>query len=164
MIPDKVQQVLDQHGLSPLEFEPGSTPTSVLAAERISVATGQIAKSMVLKGKNGRFYLAVCPGDQRICNKKAKQITGSKIRMARHDETEAATGFKPGGVCPFGVEGIEILIDQGLAAYDLVYPAAGNDASGVPLTFEQLCQITGGRVVDIMLDAPAAENISQAGE
>jgi prolyl-tRNA editing enzyme YbaK/EbsC (Cys-tRNA(Pro) deacylase) len=70
--------------------------------------------------------------------------------MARGDETETVTGFRPGGVCPFGVEGVETLLDIGLAEYPLIYPAAGNDASGVPVTFEQLKRITGGRVVDVM--------------
>ncbi len=150
MIPDSVRDILQQHGVEALEFEPGSTPTSELAAERIGVAVGQIAKSMLFKGKNGNYYLAVCPGDLRVCSKKMKSETGTKVRMARPEETEAVTGFRPGGVCPFGVEGAEILLDQGLAEYPLIYPAAGNDASGVPLTFEQLKQITGGRVVDVM--------------
>lgn len=152
MIPAKVRTLLEENGLSALEFEPGSTPTSELAAARIGVAVGQIAKSMLLKGRNGSYYLAVCPGDRRICSKKAKQQTGTKIRMARPDETEAVTGFRPGGVCPFGVEGVEILIDKGLSVYDTIYPAAGNDASGVPITFAQLQLLTGARVVDLMLE------------
>jgi prolyl-tRNA editing enzyme YbaK/EbsC (Cys-tRNA(Pro) deacylase) len=150
MIPERVKQILNSHGLSALEFEPGSTPTSELAAARIGVAVGQIAKSMLFKGKNGSFFLAVCPGDRRVCSKKMKNETGTKVRMARGDETETVTGFRPGGVCPFGVEGVETLLDIGLAEYPLIYPAAGNDASGVPVTFEQLKRITGGRVVDVM--------------
>lgn len=152
MIPAKVQQVLDAHGLKALEFAPGSTPTSELAAEQIGVAVGQIAKSMVLKAKTGAFFLMICPGDRRICSKKAKQVVGSRVRMATSEETEAATGFLPGGVCPFGVEGLEVLLDEALAAYDVIYPAAGNDASGVPVTFAQLRALTGARVVDVMLE------------
>jgi prolyl-tRNA editing enzyme YbaK/EbsC (Cys-tRNA(Pro) deacylase) len=152
MIPEKVQQILDTNNLTALEFAPGSTPTSELAAQQIGVSVGQIAKSMVLKTKSGEFYLAICPGDRRICSKKAKQEIGSRVRMANSEETEAATGFKPGGVCPFGVEGLEILIDRGLADYETIYPAAGNNASGVPVTFAQLREITQARVVDVMLE------------
>ena len=101
MIPDKVRYVLETNNLTALEFAPGSTPTSALAAQQIGVTVGQIAKSMVLKAKNGLFYLAICPGDRRICTKKAKQEIGSKVRMANGEETEAATGFKPGGVPSF---------------------------------------------------------------
>jgi prolyl-tRNA editing enzyme YbaK/EbsC (Cys-tRNA(Pro) deacylase) len=152
MIPEKVRQVLDAHNLTALEFEPGSTPTSADAARRIGVEVGQIAKSMLLKAKTGQFFLALCPGDKRICSKKARQAIGSRVRMAQGDETEQVTGFKPGGVCPFGIEGVEVLIDRGLAQYAAIYPAAGNDASGVPTTFTQLQAITNARVVDLMQD------------
>lgn len=152
MIPEKVRHVLEANNLTALEFTPGSTPTSELAAQKIGVAAGQIAKSMVLKAKNGLFYLAICPGDRRICTKKARQEIGSRVRMANSEEAETATGFKPGGVCPFGVKDIEILIDRRLSDYPTIYPAAGNDASGVPMTFEQLKAITGARAVDLMLD------------
>ena len=149
MVPAKVQTILDQHGLEALEFEPGSTPTSEMAAHKIGVEVGQIAKSMLLKGKNQVFYLVVCRGDKRISNKKLKSLLGVKARMATGEETETVTGFKPGGVCPFGLTGVDIFIDRGLAQYDLIYPAAGNDASGVPMTFTQLCEITGGQPDDI---------------
>lgn len=150
MIPGKVRRILDAHQLQALEFEPGSTPTSADAARQIGVAVGQIAKSMLLKAKDGRFYLAICPGDRRICSKKARLAIGSRIRMARAEETERITGFRPGGVCPFGVEDVEILLDAGLQKYDTIYPAAGNDASGVPISFDRLQAVTGARVVDLM--------------
>lgn len=152
MIPEKVRKILENHNLAALEFEPGSTPTSVDAARRIGVAVGQIAKSMLLKAKTGQFYLVICPGDKRVCSKKARQAIGSKVRMAQGEETEQVTGFKPGGVCPFGLDDVEVLIDQGLSQYETIYPAAGNDASGVPVSFEQLQAITKARVVDVMRD------------
>ncbi len=151
MIPEKVLHILETNNLTAREFTPGSTPTSELAAQQLGVAVGQIAKSMVLKAKTGEFFLIICPGDRRICSKKAKQAIGSKVRMANGDETEAATGFKPGGVCPFGVEGLRVLIDKGLAVHETIYPAAGNDASGVPVTFMQLKAITNAQEVDVML-------------
>jgi len=151
MIPEKVRRILTENGLVALEFAPGSTPTSETAAQQIGVQVGQIAKSMVLKAKTGCYYLVICPGDLRICNKKAKKIIGSRVRMAQASETQQVTGFKPGGVCPFGVDNLDILIDERLAQYQTIYPAAGTDASGVAVTFSQLQTITAARVVDIML-------------
>ncbi len=160
MVPEKVRKVLDTYHLTALEFEPGSTPTSVDAARRIGVAVGQIAKSMLLKAKTGQFYLVLCPGDKRICSKKARQAIGSRVRMAQGEETAQITGFKPGGVCPFGLDDVEVLIDQGLSQYETIYPAAGNDASGVPITFAQLQAITQARVVDVMqAEEPAGPGI-----
>ena len=147
MIPEKVRRILTENDLVAMEFSPGSTPTSEAAAQQIGVQIGQIAKSMVLKAKTGYYYLVICPG-----NKKAKKIIGSRVRMAQASETEQVTGFKPGGVCPFGMDNLDILIDERLAQYQTIYPAAGNDASGVAITFSRLQTITAARVVDIMLD------------
>ncbi len=155
MLPDKVRRVLEANGLQAIEFEEGSTPTSVLAAQKLGVAVGNIAKSLVFLGKDGRCRLLVCPGDRKVSNAKLKAAFGVKSRMATAEETLAATGFKPGGVCPFGVEGIEILLDRSLADYGTLYPAAGTDSSGVPLDFETLKRITGGRLVDCC-DSPGA--------
>ena len=149
MIPDKVRAVLDRHGLVPHEFEPGSTPTSPLAAQKLGVTVGQIAKSLVFLGKDGKLVMVVCAGDRRVANSKLKELMGVKSRMATAEETRAATGFLPGGVSPFGVETIPIHIDASLAHYDTVYPACGDDASGVPTTYRQLLDITGGCPCDV---------------
>ena len=147
MIPEQVSRVLETHGLAAIEFEPGSTATSQLAAERLGVLVGQIAKSLLFLGKDGRYAMLLCPGDRKASSAKLKAALGVKTRMARHDETLAATGFEPGGVCPFGIDaGIRILIDDSLAQYRTIYPAAGTGASGVPMTFAQLVAITGGDV------------------
>ncbi len=150
MIPPAVQAVLEAQQLTALTFEPDSTPTSAMAAAKIGCHVGQIAKSMLFKGKDGLFRLFVCPGDRRVDNKKLKNFIGVKARMASAEETASITGFKPGAVCPFGLEGIEIYIDNGLSHYPVIYPAAGTNASGVPITFEQLRLITNATQCNIM--------------
>jgi prolyl-tRNA editing enzyme YbaK/EbsC (Cys-tRNA(Pro) deacylase) len=150
MIPNKVKSVLERHELTALLFEPGSTPTSEMAAAQINCAVGQIAKSMLFKGKDGAFRLFVCPGDQRIDNKKLKDTLGVKARMATAEETFAITGYRPGGVCPFAIEDIEIFIDIGLNRYTTIYPAAGTDASGVPVSFDKLKQVIQAQECDVM--------------
>lgn len=149
MIPQRVQEILEAHGLVALEFEPGSTPTSEMAAERIGVEVAQIAKSILMAGKDGAFRLAVLRGDRKIHSTKLKKVTGVKHRMASAEETQEQTGFPVGSVCPFGLDGLEIYIDEGLAGYETVYPAAGTDASGVPMSFDALVSITKGRVADL---------------
>lgn len=155
MIPEKVRRVLDAHGLRALEFEAGSTPTVEAAAARIGVERGRIAKSMLFRGASGRFALIVCAGDRRIVAGAVKRLTGEKMSMADAEETERATGYKPGGVCPFGLEGVDVYVDESLAAWPEVYPAAGNDATGVPVTYGRLLDITGGKPCAVTAEAPA---------
>jgi len=150
-IPSKVQNFLDSHNLSALEFEPGSTPTAEKAAERIGVPVGQIAKSILFKGKDKQYRMVVAAGDKKINSGALKRATGSKHRMASAEETKEATGFIPGGVCPFGLEDcdVTILLDLSLDEYDIVYPAAGTDATGVPVSPDYLQQITDSKKVEV---------------
>jgi prolyl-tRNA editing enzyme YbaK/EbsC (Cys-tRNA(Pro) deacylase) len=84
-------------------------------------------------------------------------VTGVKSRMATAEEALGATGFGPGGVCPFGVDSrITLFIDHSLAQYPIIYPAAGTDFSGVPMTFEQLVAITRGTVGEFLAEESPA--------
>jgi prolyl-tRNA editing enzyme YbaK/EbsC (Cys-tRNA(Pro) deacylase) len=154
MIPEKVRRVLDAHALSAIEFAEGSTATSVLAAQQLGVTVGQIAKSLLFACKDGRFFMVLCPGDRRLSSAKLKAVAGVKSRMASAEEAFAATGFGPGGVCPFGIDsGMPVFIDRSLSQYATIYPAAGTDSSGVQMTFDQLVSITGGTVGDFLAES-----------
>jgi prolyl-tRNA editing enzyme YbaK/EbsC (Cys-tRNA(Pro) deacylase) len=157
MIPENVQKALQLHGLEALEFEEGSTPTSELAAQKLGVATGQIAKSILMKGKDEISRMILCAGDRKISTSQLKKLIGVKARMATADEVYETTGFRPGGVSPFGVAGMEIFIDESLAEYSTVYPSAGNDASGVPVTFDRLLEITGNRRCSVTVSIVSKE-------
>lgn len=148
-LPPVVQDFLARHGLTALEFAPGTTPTSPLAAAQIGCEVGQIAKSLVFRDKKGGFHMVVLAGDAKVSSGKLKRLVGSDCSMASADETHAVTGFRVGGVCPFGVTGLPVYIDASLARYPTVYPAGGNDASGVPVTYERLLEVTGGRPCDV---------------
>lgn len=158
MIPERVKKILDAHGLSALEFEEGSTPTAATAAEKIGVKVGQIAKSLVFRGASGKAVLIVCAGDRKVSSGKVKRLCGEKMSMASADETFSLTGFRPGGVCPFGIEGVGVFIDASLNAWEVVYPAAGNDSTGVPITPARLASITGGLHCDVAADVDCMPN------
>lgn len=147
-LPPQVQAVLDKHGLKALEFEPGSTPTSVLAAARIGCRVGQIAKSLLFKDRTGAFHLVLLAGDAKVSSGKFRRTIGAGS-MASPDETFAVTGFRVGGVCPFGVENVPIWLDASLKVWETLYPAAGTSASGVPITYAQLLEITNATECDI---------------
>ncbi|WP_306601399.1 YbaK/EbsC family protein [Geothrix sp. 21YS21S-2] len=155
MVPEKVQKVFRDHGLEAIEFEPGSTHTVELAAARHGVEPARIAKSLLFRNKAEAYTLVVCPGDKRIPSGTLKRVLGSKVSMADAGETERVTGYRPGGVCPFALEGVEILLDRELGRYETIFPAAGTDATSVRTTLEALARITGGRVVDFV-DAAGA--------
>jgi prolyl-tRNA editing enzyme YbaK/EbsC (Cys-tRNA(Pro) deacylase) len=151
VIPEKVRAVLAARGLTAKEFAPGTTATSMLAAQQRGVNVGQIAKSLLFVRKDGRFFMVISPGDGRLSSAKLKAATGVKSRMASGDEALAATGFGPGGVCPFGIDGtISVFIDRSLSVYETIYPAAGTASSGVPMSYDVPVSISGGIVGDFL--------------
>ena len=120
-----------------LEFSVSSA-TVDLAAEALGCAPGRIAKSLSFL-VNGEAVLVVAAGDARIDNPKFKAQFGMKARMLGADKVEPLIGHAIGGVCPFGINpGIPVYLDESLRPFDIVYPAAGNAASGVRLTVEEL--------------------------
>ena len=153
-LPPQVRAFLDQHGLRALEFEPGSTPTSVLAAQQIGCEVGQIAKSLLFRDKTGEFHLVLLAGDAKVSSGKMKRLVGSETSMATPDETFQVTGFRVGGVCPFGVENVPIYLDASLKKWSTIYPAAGTNASGVPTSYPQLLSILNARECDVAAVPP----------
>ncbi|MDO4741094.1 MAG: YbaK/EbsC family protein [Eubacteriales bacterium] len=136
---DKARAHLKKHGLDDRIIELDvSSATVALAAQALGCEPAHIAKTLSFEqGESAVLILAA--GDARIDNPKFKAQFGMKARMLGADRVEALIGHAVGGVCPFGVNpGIPVYLDQSLRAYDIVYPAAGNSASGVRLTVEEL--------------------------
>ena len=148
---ERARKYLDRFNpdLVPQEHE-NTTKTSVEAAQALGVEVGQIAKTILFRC--GESYgLFVAAGDIRICDKKVKNLLGGgKARIAKPDEVEQKTGYQVGGVCPFDIDkSISIFIDRSMQRFDKVYSAAGTAHSYLPITVEQLQEVTGGKVVDM---------------
>ena len=115
-----------------------SSATVALAAEALGCAPEHIAKTLsFVSGESAILILAA--GTARIDNAKFKARFGMKAKMLPAEVVESVVGHGVGGVCPFGVNpGIPVYLDDSLKAYEIVYPAAGNAASGVRLTVNEL--------------------------
>lgn len=119
--------------------------TSVLAAQALKVEVGAIAKSILFVGPT-QNVLVVASGDVRIDNKKLRQIYGEKMRLGDSETVIRLTGFAPGGVCPFALASkVPILLDEKMKRFSLLYAAGGTAHSAVPVTPEELGELTGGQ-------------------
>lgn len=141
---EKAKNFLAKAGYADRIIEPeASTATVPLAARALGTTEGEIAKTLSFL-IDGRAVLIVVRGDARIQNHKFKEQFHTKAKMLPWDQVEEMVGHEPGGVCPFGVnDGVEVYLDVSLKDFDYVYPAAGNDHSGVKLTPEELYEISG---------------------
>ena len=148
----RVQAALDGFGLGfeVREFSE-STRTSEQAAAAIGCQVGQIAKSLVFRGKESdRPLLVIASGPNRVDLAKLAAIVGEPVGRADADFVRARTGFSIGGVPPVGHdEAPTTVIDQDLMAFDEVWAAAGTPNAVFRLAPGDLVKITAGRLADV---------------
>jgi len=147
---DRVRAHLAAHGIEVLEFDV-PTPTSGAAAAAVGCAVGQIAKTLLFRV--GASHVAViAAGDAKVKQALLKQATGlaGKVKMASADEVVAWTGYAPGGVCPFLLpDNLPRLLDASLKRFEVIYPAAGNAHSAVPIGYDRLRELSGATEVEV---------------
>lgn len=132
---------LEQKGYLDRVIEPeAETATVEQAAAALGCAPANIAKTMSFYGADAaESVLVVAAGDCKVDNRKFKEAFHYKPKMIAAAEVEERVGHAPGGVCAFGVNpGVHVYCDVSLKRFDAVYPAAGNDHSGVRLSCDEL--------------------------
>lgn len=148
----RVQDALKEFGLDlqVVEF-PESTRTSQEAADAIGCELGQIAKTLIFKGKHTNKPLCIlASGSNRVDEKKVAHILGKPIERPDAAFVEEHTGYAIGGVSPVGFTfEYPTLIDQDLMSFQEVWAAAGTHNAVFKVTPQDLVRITSGRVVDI---------------
>ena len=123
------------------------------AAKSLKKEVGSIVKSLLFKNiETNEYYLCLVSGDQYLSLEKLSKIIGNTIAKANADECKEVTGFSIGGVPPVAHihSPSRIFIDEKLNRFNKVYAAAGHPYVVFEITFEQLCQISKGNIVDFI--------------
>ncbi len=140
-----VKEYLAEQGIEVLEFAQ-ETATAVTAAAAVGCSAAEIAKTLLFF-IGGQPVAVVTCGDMKVKSsplKKFFQLQG-KVKLPSAEDVERCTGYAPGGVCPFLLPaGLPVCLDTSLERFPVVYAAAGNSHSAVPITVEQLKRLTGG--------------------
>lgn len=141
---EKAKKYLEEKGYADRIIVTGElTATVPLAAKALGTTDAEIAKSLSFLVDDQPIIILV-RGDAKVKNRKYKDLFGKKAAMIPFDDVERLTGHEPGGVCPFGINpDVKVYLDVSLKDFEYVYPAAGDDHSGVRLTPEELFQIAG---------------------
>ena len=143
---DKARAHLRRYGLEDRIIEQADSSATVeLAAQALGCAPEHIAKTLSFVDGEGAL-LILAAGNARIDNSKFKARFGMKAKMLPAEQVEALIGHAVGGVCPFGVNpGVPVYLDESRRRYDVIYPAAGNDHSGVRLSVDELYRASGAK-------------------
>ncbi len=155
----KLKTYLATHNIEVWEYvEP--TATAATAAAAVGCRIAEIAKTLLFLVGGDPVVVVTC-GDMKVKSSRLKQASGlsGKVKLPQVDEVLDYTGYAPGGVCPFLLpKELPLLLDSSLRRFPVVYAAAGNSHSAVPVTMAQLEQLTGGNIADLC--DPIPENLS----
>jgi prolyl-tRNA editing enzyme YbaK/EbsC (Cys-tRNA(Pro) deacylase) len=148
----RVQAELERQGIDCQVVEMSQTTRSASdAARAVGCSVGQIAKSLVFRGKaTGRAVLVITSGSNRVDETRLAGTISEPVGMADPEFVREQTGFAIGGVAPVGhSQPLEIFVDEDLMQYADVWAAAGTPRAVFQLTPDQLVRITGGRVIAV---------------
>ncbi|MGO2862356.1 MAG: M3 family metallopeptidase, partial [Brevibacterium sp.] len=148
----EVAQVLEAKGIEPqIKLFTDATPTAASAAEKVGVEVGAIANSLIF-ASGGEPVLIMTSGRHRVDTHHVATLIGAvSLDRADKDLVRTATGQVIGGVAPCGhPRAIPTYVDVALKDYPVLWAAAGTPNSVMPLTYEQLLAITGGKEITVV--------------
>ena len=133
---------------------PSSARTSAEAAAAVGCDVAQIAKSLVFRAQESdRAVLAIASGANRVDEKKLSAALGERICKADASYVRERTGFVIGGVPPVAHRTVlPVFIDRDLFTLEFLWAAAGTPNAVFRTTADDLCDMTGGRVIDLRVD------------
>jgi Cys-tRNA(Pro) deacylase len=137
-----------------VEEFPSGTPTASDAARATGAKLTEIVKSLVFMC-DGRSVLVMVPGDKRVDSDKiAKAVGCENVKVAGPEEVAEATGFSAGGVAPFPLTNVNlVLMERTLLAHEIVWIGAGTSRHMAALAPTDLVRLARARPIDAVAES-----------
>lgn len=116
------------------DYHPDGEKVGLQAAEAIGADPAQVFKTLMVK-VDEKPVVAVIPVDHEANMKKlATAFSGKHAEMMRVPEAEKITGYKVGGISPFGQRRIlPTIFEESVLAFELIYLNGGGRGLQVKL-------------------------------
>ncbi len=108
------------------DYDPDADRIGIQAAEALGEPPDRVLKTLMAL-VDGKPACVIAPSDREVSMKKlAAAFGGKSAQMMRPTEAERASGYKVGGISPFGqTRKVPTAIEQQALAHDLVYINGG---------------------------------------
>ncbi len=120
---EKIRQKMEEENvpIECVEHEPVYTNPAMALA--LGVEESQTIKSLVLKTREGRFFVLVLPGDKKVDWKVlASKLDTKRTEFAKPEEVLERVGCEVGCVPPFGhVTQLPVYMDKDLLKKEMLY-------------------------------------------
>src|SRR5690606_32085747 len=107
-------------------YDPDAESTGLQAAEALGEAPARVLKALMAH-VDGKPVCVIVPSDHEVSMKKlAAAFGGKSAQMMKPADAERITGYKVGGISPFGqMRKVPAVIEERALAHDLVYVNGG---------------------------------------
>lgn len=128
---------------------PASSAAEAAAFQQITAA--QLLRSIVVRRGAGDYLFVLVPADREIAWPKLRALLGVKrLSLPPRDEAEAATGYKPGTITPFGATTAwPVLLDEAALAHQVVSIGGGSSGVNIHLDPRDLVRVLDAVTADV---------------
>jgi len=132
-------------------YDPGGERVGLQAAEALGEAPERVLKTLMAK-VDGKPVCAILPSDRTVAMKKlAAALGGKAAEMMTPAEAERLTGYRVGGVSPFGQKRqVPTVLEQTALDQPFVFVNAGQRGLQARLGPDEVRRVAGALVADIM--------------
>ncbi|PZU73744.1 MAG: Cys-tRNA(Pro) deacylase [Brevundimonas sp.] len=136
--------------LHPYDYDPDAPRTGLQAAEALGWAPEQVFKTLMTL-VDGAPACVVVPSDCEVSMKKlAAVFRGKSAQMMKPADAERLTGFKVGGVSPFGQrKAVRTVIDETAVLFDQVLINAGQRGLLLAIAPEDAVRAASAALADV---------------
>ena len=139
--------------LATYDYDPGAERVGLQAAEALGVAPSMVLKTLMAE-VDGKPVCAIVPSDDEVSMKKlAAAFGGKSAQMMKPDAAERLTGYKVGGISPFGQRRqVPTAVEEEALLNDEVFLNGGQRGLQVKLKPDDLVRALGGKIVSLVAE------------
>jgi len=138
-------------GLHPYDYDPDAPRVGLQAAEALGIDPEQTFKTLMAE-VDGKPVCVVVPSDGEVSMKKlAAHFAGKHAQMMKVPDAERLTGYKVGGISPFGPRRtVPTAMDETAQLFDLIYINAGQRGLLLSIAPDDAARVLNAAFVDVM--------------
>jgi len=138
------------YSLAIYDYDPGAERVGLQAAEALGVAPGEVLKTLMVR-VDGKPACVVLASDREVSMKRlAAALGGKSAEMMKPADAERLTGYRVGGVSPFGQKRpVTTVLDAAAAGLPEAYVNGGQRGLQVRLAPAEIVRVLGAVVAEV---------------
>jgi Cys-tRNA(Pro)/Cys-tRNA(Cys) deacylase len=133
------------------DYDPGADRVGLQAAEALGEVPARVLKTLMTK-VDGNPACVVVPSDREVSMKKlAAALGGKAAAMMPPAEAERLTGYKVGGISPFGqMKRVPVAVEAAALEHALVYLNGGQRGLQVRMNPREILRVLGAVAASVV--------------